>query len=164
MPTTIDNIGPENYARWAQVQEKLDRTLLPESKLVSPQAATEVTSPSFASEFNELLGLNRLHPSWAGFTEPAGFTEVKKSIFTSLLLPFMGPSEVRDALLERINQTKFSEEGMESLTPGEAWERKLAEQETEKGKQALKALFACIAPLDRDIIDANNGKTQFQKG
>lgn len=103
-PRTIDNLGTDVYTRYAEDQQILDKAGALESKDIYSGAVVDVTTPSYPSQFNLLLGLTLMHPAWADFQPPSEYGEKKKILFSSQILPFLGNDDKKEAQVRRIKE------------------------------------------------------------
>jgi hypothetical protein len=162
-PRTIDNLGVDIYTRYAEDQKAFDKSLIEENKQVYPQAAIDVTKPAYSSQFSLVFGLSLLHPSWASFQAPKGFGEQKNILFTNQLLPFLGNEDKQQAQIQRVKQRPKQHKEQEEHGK-HSWQDEKEEHEEEKEKETLLTLFSCIGNIDKDIIEVNTRRKQFQKG
>ncbi len=161
-PRTIDNLGVENYNRYAEDQALFDRSLITDSAKVFPQAAVDIAMPSFRTQFRLLMGMTALHPQWAAFAAPEMFEGARKNIFTTQLLPFMGSEDKKTDQKERIKKRRKQER--EKHRGARSWHGEQEERDEESEEQALLMLFTCIERLNADMIEALAKMKQFQKG
>lgn len=147
-PKTVSNLPLDVSIRWAEDQKALEesRPIIRDSTLAAANAQTEVILPTKHTEIENLLGLSQLHPSWATFEKPPGFLMVRRRIFRSQLVPFLGSDEQQDAILTRIQNTPGTEEG------------------DEEGKGRLVNLLQLLQTLNKDLIDITTRCKQYQKG
>jgi hypothetical protein len=150
-PKTVSNLPLDVSIRWSQDQQLLQETqpLTRDAATVSSLAKTDTPLPLKPSEFEALLGLTDLHPSWAAFQMPPHFFSQRRQIFRSQLIPFLGSDEQQDSLIARIQNAKGSDEDRDT------WE-------SEKG--CLLKLFEQLQTLNKDLIDILTRLIQYQKG
>jgi len=150
-PKTVYNLPLDASIRWSNDQEFLKETqsITSDATLASSLARTDVILPIRLSEFENFLGLSSLHPSWASFLTPPGFTHGRRQIFRSQLLPCLGSEEQQDSMIARLQNTKGDEQDRDT------WEG-------EKGR--LLKLFQLLQNLNKDLIDITTRCKQYQKG
>ena len=163
-PRTIDNLGAENYTRYAEDQALFDKSYISEPGKVVPQATMDITRPAFRSQFRMLLGISFLHPQWATFTPPKLGLGRQRLLFTSQVLPFMGTTDKKEAQKERIKSRRQEEKEREDKRERPKWQQDKEEQDEEREKNSLLALFACLEVLNDDMIEILTKMKQFQKG
>lgn len=163
-PRTIDNLGSDIYNRYAEDQKTLDNSLVREQRPVYQQALVDVTKASYASQFSLFLGLSLLHPSWATFQAPKGYSEKHKILFTNQILPFIGNQDKKEEQVRRVKERPKQEQEEHQGGFGGSWEDEKEQQEEQQEKEALLSLFTCIDTLDTDIMEVNTRRKQYQKG
>lgn len=150
-PKTVSNLPLDVSIRWAEDQKLLEESkpIIRDSTLASTHAQTEVILPSQQSELESLLGLSKLHPAWATFQKPPGFFFIRRRIFRSSLVPFLGSDEQQDAMMSRIQNAKGDEQDLSD------WEEE---------KSRLLKLLKLMQLLNKDLIDITTRCKQYQKG
>ncbi len=150
-PKTVSNLPLDVSIRWAEDQKILEESqpIIRDSTMAATNAQTEVILPSQRSEIDVLFGLAKLHPSWATFQKPPGFMFIRRRIFRSQLVPFLGSDEQQDAMITRIQNTHGDE-------------KDTADWEDEKGR--LLKLLQLMQVLNKDLIDITTRCKQYQKG
>ncbi len=169
-PKTIDNLGLDTSVRWAQDQEFLDKSLIKESPFISRQTTTDVTSPSFSSEFDTLFQINKRFAPWAFLLSPKGYNLQKMRLFTFQTIPSLGSDEFLTTQIQKIrdkidtskkDRAKRREEGLGSEY---AWEDEKEEEEELRQSKTLIALLDYLQLLDSLMIQINARRSQYQKG
>ena len=163
-PRTIDNLGPENYNRYAEDQALFDKSFVTEPGKVAAQAAMDITRPAFRSQFRLLFGISFLHPQWATFTPPRLGLGRQKLLFTSQVLPFMGTTDKKEAQKERIESRPKEEKEKEEKKRRPQWQQDKEEHDEEREKNILLDLFSCLESLNTDMMAILTKMRQFQKG
>ncbi|MBI2742889.1 MAG: DUF5399 family protein [Chlamydiales bacterium] len=167
-PKTIDNLGVEAYTRYAEDEKLRGDALVKDAHLAPSQAAeVDVTTPSYASEFDALFGISKRNAPWADFSAPPKFHEQKRRLFTHQILPSLGTADKKEVQSQRIidlvettkkRKETMASEGKETLQMN----REFEEEESEK-KVLLNALNR-ISTLERTLIDINSRRGQYHKG
>ena len=163
-PRTIDNLGPENYTRYAEDQALFDKTYISEPGKVVSQTSIDITKPAFSSQFHLLLGISFLHPQWATFILPKLGIGRQRLLFTSQILPFMGTTDKKEAQKERIKNRQQEEKEREDKRKRPQWQQDKEEHDEEKAKNTLLDLFTCLEALNTDMMEILTKMKQFQKG
>ncbi len=147
---TVSNLPLDVSIRWAKDQKLLQESelIIRDSTHASSQVQTDAIFPAKLSEVESLLGLSKLHPSWATFQAPIGFFLQRRKIFKSQLVPFLGSDEQQDSLITRIQSLKGDDQD-------EEWEDK---------RNRLVALLQLLQSLNKDLIDIFTRCKQYQKG
>jgi hypothetical protein len=150
-PKTVSNLPLDVSIRWAEDQKLLEESkpIIRDSTLASSAAQTDVVLPTSQSELEVLFGLSKLHPAWASFQKPPGFFFLRRRIFRSQLVPFLGSDEQQDSMITRIQGVKGEDQDQE-------------EWEEEKGR--LLKLLQLMQVLNKDLIDISTRCKQYQKG
>ena len=150
-PKIVSNLPLDVSIRWAEDQKILEesRPIIRDSTMAANNAQTEVILPSQQSEIDVLFGLAKLHPSWASFQKPPGFLFIRRRIFRSQLVPFLGSDEQQDAMMTRIQNTRGDEKDSSD------WEEE---------KNRLLNLLQLMQVLNKDLIDITTRCKQYQKG
>jgi hypothetical protein len=166
-PRTIDNLGVEASTRYAldQKEKEYAESIIKESRLPS-QAEIDVTTPSFASAFEDLFEMQKRNIPWGDTPAPPKYNEQKKRLFTHQILPSLGSEDKIEAQSERITATVRTTET--KVSTGDetrmSWENEREVQEQEKEKKTLLGLFSCKKALDKDLIEINSRRGQYQRG
>lgn len=147
---TVSNLPVDVSIRWAEDQKLLEETkpYITEATGISQHAQKDVSMPMIFSAIDALVGAVRIHPTWANFYMPAGYSEQKRRLFTFQIAPFIGTDEQQDMQIQRIEST--SEEG--------------EEDERKREKAVLLKLLKLMHNLNRDLIDVMTRCRQYQKG
>ena len=171
-PRTIDNLGPEASQTYAERKEAFDDTLIKESQSPSLSTKTriEVTTPSFTAELDTLLNSQPSGITWASLPPPRGYYEQRNKLFTTQLIPSIGSEERRESQMQKIltkiksttEQRTLKQKELKSKREQYEQERLLEEEENEKN--VLTSLLEKITQFDKQIIEINSRRTQYQKG
>ncbi len=150
-PKTVSNLPIDVSIRWAEDQKLLEdsQPMIRDSTLASTHATTEVILPAKQSEFEMLFGLSQLHPSWATFQKPPGFFFLRRRIFRSQLVAFLGSDEQQDSMMNRIQNAKGDDQDA---------------MEWDEEKNRLLKLLTVMQVLNKDLIDITTRCKQYQKG
>lgn len=150
-PKTVSNLPLDVSIRWAEDQKILEESkpIIRDSTMASNAAQTDVILPANRSEIETLFGLAKLHPSWAAFQQPPGFFFLRRRIFRSQLVPFLGSDEQQDAIITRIQNTHGDEQ------ESDEWQDE---------KKRLLKLLEVMQKLNKDLIDITTRCKQYQKG
>jgi hypothetical protein len=164
MVRTIDDLGIETYTRYAQDKSLLDNKIIQESQFIPFGAEMDVTLPSFSSEFDILLETNKKNASWADFFAPPFYFEQKKRLFSFQIIPSLGSDEKKESQLLRIKERAKRDEEQQKERPPTSWEEEREDEEKKKEKTILLKLIDRVNALERDLIDINSRRNQYQKG
>lgn len=164
MARTIDNLGIETYTKYAQDQAQLDEKIITESRFIPYEAEMDVTLPSFASEFDLLLETNRRNSPWADFFAPPYYFEQKKRLFRFQIIPSLGSDEKKESQFDRIKRKVKEDEERHQAHPPESWEEEKDQEDEKKEKEILLRLLSKVNSLEKDLIDINSRRNQYQKG
>ena len=150
-PKTVSNLPLDVSVRWSRDQELLQESqpLTRDAATVSSLAQTDAPLALKPSEFENFLGLTKLHPSWALFQMPPHFFSQRRQIFRSQLIPLLGSDEQQDALLARIQDAKGNEEDKDT------WEGE---------KDRILKLYEQLQARNKDLVDILTRLIQYQKG
>ncbi len=166
-PRTIDNLGVDASTRYAEDKRSLDQTLIKESQAIPAQTEIEVTAPSFSSEVEALLHIQRTHVVWAFFAPPPYYFEQRKRLFTYQLIPSMGSEDKKESqalkILAKLKSMAEDRE-KEGKNKRQLYEKEREIEEEEKEKKILTSLLNSIALFDKLIIEINSRRSQYQKG
>ncbi|MBP9841726.1 MAG: DUF5399 family protein [Simkaniaceae bacterium] len=152
----------ETSIKYAESKAYFDEKIITESSNVAMQTSIEVTMPGYGTEFDHLFE-TRKSIQWADFNIPKEYnTQAKSDLFTqALLMPSLGPAELRDVKREAIVSQMNTYQKTLSSTPAADFEKRLSlEADLECGEKLL-ALFATITPKDKDLADIAARKNQY---
>lgn len=174
-PRTIDNLGVDVSARYAEDQKKLEGSFLKEARGVGRQAEIDVTIPYNPSEVELLFETGSHNIPWAGFIPPPLYGEQKKRLFTFQIVPSLGSDDKIEAQIERITslvppETLRSEEAYQSGEREEQrkkrrqWEEERDKEDKEREKKILITVLQMVENLDKNLVDINSRRGQYQRG
>jgi hypothetical protein len=149
-PKTVSNLPVDVSIRWAEDQKFLEETrpMIMDAGTVPSHTQKDVLFPFAFSEIDVLLGIRRVHPTWAHFLPPSGYHEQRRRLFTSQVAPTIGSEEELDNKIQRI---------------GAAGEKEEDEAEKRKKETFLK-LLKLMLELDKNLTFVLTRRTQYQKG
>jgi hypothetical protein len=155
-PRTIDNLGVEVSTRYAEDKQVLDETMVKGARAISVQTVISVTAPSFPSEVEALLHIERTHLPWANFVPPEHYFEQRKQLFTFQLIPSLGSEDKKESQSLKIlsKLRSMAEEAAQTGKP----------EEEGRDKKILTSLLNTIAIYDKLIIETNSKRGQYHKG
>ena len=157
MAKTIDNLGVDISSRYAADREVYEESLIKEARLIPHQTRITATLPSYTSEFDTLFKLGQKRALWVSFCSPPNYHASRRRLFAEQLIPYLGPSDLQESRLERIEAVGKEEKKKKHSLPKE-------EREVEKEQQILKNLLQRIHLFDQLLIDINSRRAQYQKG
>ncbi len=171
-PRTVDNLGPEVSARYAEDQSLLDKKILTEASAVRRQAEIDVTTRFFRSEFDIELGTDQRNQFWGQFSAPPGYAEQKKRIFVEQIIPSLGSPDKKEMQLLRIvemaemakKRKEIAEADAKAGKRALAWEEVREFEAVDREKGILDHFFKRVEDLERVLIDINSRRGQYQKG
>ena len=152
----------ETSIEYAKSQAYFDQKLISESSNVAMQTGVEVTLPNYNPEFESLFE-TRKSIQWADFNIPKEYnTQSKSDLFTqALLLPSLGPTELKEVKQEAIKAQMNTYNGELSKLPIKDFDQRLVlESQLDAGGKLL-ALFETMKPKDKDLADIAARKNQY---
>ncbi len=172
-PRTIDNLGVDASSRYAADQQKFDKKILKESRVIPRQAEVDVTEPSFSSEFDLLFDKGKKNTPWARFCMPQNYNDQRKRLFTYQIIPSLGPQDktenqekkILSHLKEKAKQqddTRKNQQQHKGSAP--SWEEDQEEIEQEKEQKIVATLLKNLIMLDKCMTDITARRMQYQKG
>lgn len=164
-PRTIDNLGIEVSTRYAEDLRELDQKLLVEARGIQEQTEIEITHPFFLTELEILLEPQK-QQTWATFTPPQGYSELRKRFFMFQLIPSLGSEEKHETQTQKIVSLKtFSRKKRDDQQQEEESDYSDPEKEYhEKEKKTLISVLQTIMHLDKEIQEINARRGQYHKG
>lgn len=156
MARTIDNLGLDTSTNYAQGREDYDESFIKDSPTIPSQTRIDVTNPFRPSEFELLFGLSKKGILWSVPSPPPHFYASRRHLFVDQLVPSLGPPEVQDAQIERLDAVG-NEEIEHCSNPTEA-------DEIGKEKTAISSLLDTVRDFNGDLIEINARRIQYQKG
>ncbi len=142
----ISDLGIDVSNQWARNQASVDMSLVKEA---SSQTEVAVTSPTYRSEFDLLLGDTRCVTTIACFSPPPDFSEQANCFFTYQLMPSLGSEERFNAQTERVH----------AIAPEEQPTDREAERTT-KDKKTILNVLEIIESRNRDLLYINARRPQ----
>lgn len=164
---TIDDLGVQTHLQYEEDRSYFEERIISESKDIAYQISTDVFEPLKDTEFlyNYEMG-NRGKP-WGLMDAPPFFNQQKKRLFTYQLAPKLGPQELLDAQIDRIEEQKDREsEDRKQENPQEAlsWEAEREIEEINKEAKKLIELMQDIDVLNKIVQDINAERSRYKKG
>jgi hypothetical protein len=170
-PRTIDNLGVDASTRYAEDKRTLDESIIKEAPTIPAQTEIEVTAPFFSAELEQLIRGPLTSTTWAGFPEPPGYFEQRgRELFTSQIIPRMGSEDKKESLIQKITakvQSTTKQTTPVESAPKDARQHYEEERIQEQELREKKILISCldtIAHLDKQSIEINSRRVQYQKG
>jgi hypothetical protein len=172
-PRTIDNLGVDASSRYAADQQRFDKKILKESRVIPRQAEVDVTMPSFSSEFDLLFDSEQRNTPWAKFCMPRNYNEQRKRLFTYQIIPSLGPQDKTENQEKKIlahlkerakHQDEKGKDERQNKEGRASWEESQAEAEQEKEQQIVAQLLKNLIMLDKCLTDITARRMQYQKG
>jgi len=150
-PKTVSNLDIDVSIRWAEDQKMLQETrpIVAESQGISQHAQKDVTMPAAIPATKLLFGTNLIHPTWALFYAPAGFSDQKRRLFTSSIAPSLGSEEQCE---EKIGKIK--------VMGGQ--DRDAAEEDPER--KTFVKMLQLLMELNKNFFFAVSRLNQYKKG
>ncbi len=140
-PRRIDQLGREASQRYADDQDKLDPKFKGAYEIPG-KTIIDVSTPIFPGELEALLNIAPGHTPIASLLPPPNHEMQRGGLFLHQIAPSFGPEGKRMLQAQKLLET--SPEG--------------------EGKAVLTHLVTTIDSLNREIVDFNNKKGQYQKG
>jgi hypothetical protein len=147
-PKTVDNLGPEDYERYAKDVDLLDKMTLDwkmTASSVSAQAIIDVVEPYLSSQIDQLISSPQTRLPLASFFYPRGYLTQKRELFTIQIIPSLGDFEKKEVDLERLKNYSSHES-------------------EKKDQKVLVTLLEKLMELERNFIDIISKIYQYQKG
>jgi len=163
-PRTIDNLGVDISTRWAEDQKWIDPALIREAPAVALQTMIDVMLPSYSSEWEQLFNIGQRRIAWALFIPPPHFFEQKKRLFTYQIMPSLGSEEKKEAQMQRVEAILPSDEEKEEDKKREKGQTGREFQEEKGEKKRILSLFKLLKNLNRDAMEIDPLRKQFQRG
>lgn len=168
-PRTIDNLGVDVSTRYAEDQKKFDDKIIKDARGIPQQAEIDVTSPSFSSEVEVLLGARERSMFWADFYAPPKYNEQKKRLFRHQIIPSLGSEDKKETQSKRIvdvveRDKQQKERDRDKKKPSQLWADEKELESEEREKKILLSLLSRLSLLDKYLVDINSRRSQYQKG
>lgn len=144
MAETISNLPIETSSRYAKDRAISEEPLFQEARGIPPQTQIDVTAPSYPSEFDQLLELEKQRLPWASIQAPAGYFEQQRGLFGELTIPRLGSIEKRESQLQKVTQ--------------------MGKSGNEHDTQVITKLLTDLNELDRTKIEIYSALLQYQRG
>jgi len=160
---TIDNLGLEASARYARDRAMYDEKLITEADLVSRQTIVDVTTQSYRSEMESILGTDIKNRSFSEIKAPAGYNEQVRRLFMNRIVPSLGTEEKKTMQMERI-QAQLEQDEKRLVAQPQSYERDKVMREEKKESSVLITLIQKSIELDHDLAEIHAKRAQYKKG
>ncbi|MCB1117332.1 MAG: DUF5399 family protein [Chlamydiia bacterium] len=157
---TIDNLGVEISTRYAQRSEDQESSIVKYAARLSPRTSISVSRAGYLSAYDELLGTRQRAQQWARFDLPKGFESSSMRIFTHHLLPNIRTDEFGILESDRIRQMREDKKKKKDYN----WEERIEEDQEHKESETLLHFFDSLSEKDKNLIEINGRRRQYQKG
>jgi len=151
-PKTIDNLGSEVSAQYAQGQKLKDEVALTQYAAVGSKAQVDSRPYLPRSDFQRQYILSQTI-RWAAFSPPPGSASSNK-LFSFVIIPSLGDYEKQEDTADKLGslENAFKESGR-ALSSAELRELK-----------TLLSLFGCIGNLQKTLELINSRRNQYHRG
>lgn len=130
---TIDDLGITVYSKYEEDRKYFDEEILSESKSIASQTTLDIFEPILISEHFTLFDINRGKTPFSMIFSPKKYNDQKKRLFTFQLAPKLGPQEMIDVHINRIEGRRDQE--LSSLKKGKEFEESEKEKEKKREKE-----------------------------
>lgn len=106
---TIDDLGIQTYTQFEENRIFYEEKYVSESKEIAYQLGTDVFEPILVPEYQTLFELGKKGVVWGMIRPPPRYNEQKKRLFTHQLAPKLGPQDLIDIQITRIDERSNDE-------------------------------------------------------
>jgi hypothetical protein len=164
---TIDDLGISAYTRFEEDKMFFEEKFLSDSKEVAYQLTTDIFEPIIGESYKELFDLESRGAPWGLMRPPPKYNQQKKRLFTHQLGPKLGPEELIETQIERIEWQeekgkKEQEEKRKGASP--SWEEEKELEEIAKEGKKLIEMLQDINVLNKIIQDITAERYRYNKG
>lgn len=164
---TIDDLGVQSYVEYEEGQRYFEKKIISESKNIADQLTTDVFEPVKDAEFLDRYEMGKRKAAWGSIDPPMLFNRQKRRLFTHQLAPKLGPQELLDAQIDRIEaQRELEIEKRKGGQPEGAlsWEAEKETTDINKEANKLIELLQDIDSLNKIVQDINGERCRYKKG
>ena len=159
---TIDDLGIGTYTRYENDKATFDERYISDAGHVALQLGTDVFEPLYISEYHLLFEIGTRGALWGMMPPPPKYNEQKKRLFTHQLAPKLGPEEVIEMQINRIDGKREQEKRKKRQRANieESEENDDIDQEAEK----LIQMMQDINLFNTIIAQVNAERYRYSKG
>ncbi len=106
---TIDDLGIQSYIHYEENRKYLDEEFAVNGRSVASQLSTDIFEPIMVTDYQILFELNTKGATWSLMPPPAKYNDQKGRLFTHQLAPKLGPYELLELQMNRINEKRKTE-------------------------------------------------------
>ncbi|MBM3193628.1 MAG: hypothetical protein FJZ59_05295 [Chlamydiae bacterium] len=111
---TIDDLGIQSYLHYEENRKYFDEEFASNSRAIASQLSTDVFEPIIVTDYQILFELGTKGSTWSLMPPPLNYNDQKGRLFTFQLAPKLGPVELLELQMSRI-ESKRKEEKSKSV-------------------------------------------------
>lgn len=165
---TIDDLGIQTYLHYEETRKYFDGEFASNSQAIASQLSTDVFEPIIVTDYQILFELGTKGSTWSLMPAPQKYNEQKGRLFTFQLAPKLGPTELLELQMSRIEAKRKEEKskGEEEKNKGKKPDWEIAEEDKLIDKQAttLIEMMQNILSLNKIMAQIISERYRYSKG
>jgi len=106
---TIDNLDIQSYIHYEDNRKYFDEESASNARSIASQLSTDVFEPILITDYQRLFELGTKGTTWGLMPPPMMYNDQKGRLFTNQLAPKLGPSELIELQMHRIEEKRKTE-------------------------------------------------------
>ncbi len=163
----IHDVSMDDHNKYAQRIEQQRREPLQytDDRQVAGPAKVDVTTPSYPSQIESLMGEDLCNLPWSVFPAIPDDLTKRTNCFSSELIPRL-PQETLDSVQKRLDTLpeRTTASAPEDASPAMKWESEKNQIQYTSELNTMKKVVTTASTLNRIQRDANSGRDQYHKG
>lgn len=165
---TIDDIGIQSYISYEHNRKYFDEEMISNGRSIASQLSTDIFEPMIVTDYQILFELGTKGKTWSNMPPPEKYNDQKGRLFTHQLAPKLGPSELIELQMGRIQEKRKSEkekrdeERKKEHRP--SWESEEEVKLIDKEANALIDMMQNIQVLNKIMAQITSERYRYCKG
>jgi hypothetical protein len=165
---TIDDLGIQTYIHYEENRKYFDEEFASNSRAIASQLSTDIFEPIIVTDYQILFELGTKGSTWSLMPPPEKYNDQKGRLFTFQLAPKLGPTELLELQVNRIEQKRKTEkekqedEKQKNKKPN--WEQQEETKLIDKEANTLIEMMQKILVLNKIMAQIISERYRYSKG
>ena len=165
---TIDDIGIQSYIHYEENRKYFDEEFIFNGRSIATQLSTDIFEPILVSDYQILFELGTKGATWSLLPPPDKYNDQKGRLFTHQLAPKLGPEELIELQIGRIEDRRKEEKEKKDQDRKKhhlaSWETEEEVKLIDKEANALIDMMQNIQVLNKIMAQISSERYRYCKG
>ena len=165
---TIDDLGIQSYLHYEENRKYFDEEFAVNSRSIASQLSTDIFEPILVSDYQILFELNTKGATWSLMPPPPKYNDQKGRLFTHQLAPKLGPYELLELQMNRIEDKRKAEKDKQEEERNQhqkpSWEGEEEAKQIDKEANTLIDMMQNIQLLNKIMSEITSERYRYSKG